>query len=168
MERVKGIEPSLQAWEARVLPLNHTRAKRQVTDYHDAGRHATNRFNRESGHRETAGRFRSGRNRRWQAHTAHESSCTFGRVTSIWWSAMLAVANSTLRSPGCEPTASNEHRHSALSHLFLPLSLSFLSLFLSDLCELLFNPSGSYLSPAPLLRFSITVSRLKLPAFMIS
>ncbi len=25
MERVKGIEPSLQAWEARVLPLNHTR-----------------------------------------------------------------------------------------------------------------------------------------------
>ncbi len=25
MERVKGIEPSSQAWEARVLPLNHTR-----------------------------------------------------------------------------------------------------------------------------------------------
>jgi hypothetical protein len=25
MERVKGIEPSFQAWEARVLPLNHTR-----------------------------------------------------------------------------------------------------------------------------------------------
>ena len=25
MERVKGIEPSSQAWEARILPLNHTR-----------------------------------------------------------------------------------------------------------------------------------------------
>ena len=24
-ERVKGIEPSLRAWEARVLPLNYTR-----------------------------------------------------------------------------------------------------------------------------------------------
>ncbi len=26
MERVKGIEPSSQAWEAHILPLNHTRA----------------------------------------------------------------------------------------------------------------------------------------------
>src|SRR5436190_3949783 len=25
LERVKGIEPSSQAWEAHVLPLNHTR-----------------------------------------------------------------------------------------------------------------------------------------------
>ncbi len=25
MERVEGIEPSFQAWEAHVLPLNHTR-----------------------------------------------------------------------------------------------------------------------------------------------
>ena len=25
MERVEGIEPSYQAWEARVLPLNYTR-----------------------------------------------------------------------------------------------------------------------------------------------
>ena len=25
MERVKGIEPSSRAWEAHVLPLNHTR-----------------------------------------------------------------------------------------------------------------------------------------------
>lgn len=25
MERVKGIEPSSHAWEARILPLNHTR-----------------------------------------------------------------------------------------------------------------------------------------------
>ena len=25
LERVKGIEPSSQAWEARILPLNHTR-----------------------------------------------------------------------------------------------------------------------------------------------
>ncbi len=25
VERVKGIEPSFQAWEAHVLPLNHTR-----------------------------------------------------------------------------------------------------------------------------------------------
>ena len=28
MERVKGIEPSSQAWEARILPLNHTRLHR--------------------------------------------------------------------------------------------------------------------------------------------
>ena len=27
MERVKGIEPSSQAWEAHVLPLNHTRVE---------------------------------------------------------------------------------------------------------------------------------------------
>ena len=27
MERVKGIEPSSQAWEAHILPLNHTRFK---------------------------------------------------------------------------------------------------------------------------------------------
>ena len=26
VERVKGIEPSSQAWEAHILPLNHTRA----------------------------------------------------------------------------------------------------------------------------------------------
>ena len=25
LERVKGIEPSSHAWEARILPLNHTR-----------------------------------------------------------------------------------------------------------------------------------------------
>ena len=25
MERVKGIEPSSQAWEARILPMNYTR-----------------------------------------------------------------------------------------------------------------------------------------------
>jgi hypothetical protein len=25
LERVKGIEPSSQAWEAHILPLNHTR-----------------------------------------------------------------------------------------------------------------------------------------------
>jgi hypothetical protein len=28
VERVKGIEPSYAAWEAAVLPLNYTRAKR--------------------------------------------------------------------------------------------------------------------------------------------
>jgi hypothetical protein len=27
MERVKGIEPSSQAWEARILPLDHTRTE---------------------------------------------------------------------------------------------------------------------------------------------
>jgi hypothetical protein len=27
VERVKGIEPSSQAWEAHILPLNHTRKK---------------------------------------------------------------------------------------------------------------------------------------------
>ena len=31
MERVKGIEPSSQAWEARILPLNHTRAPTAAT-----------------------------------------------------------------------------------------------------------------------------------------
>src|SRR2546430_11168768 len=35
MERVKGIEPSSQAWEARILPLNHTR-KRLVNFISDA------------------------------------------------------------------------------------------------------------------------------------
>ena len=29
MERVKGIEPSSQAWEARVLPLNYTRVEHE-------------------------------------------------------------------------------------------------------------------------------------------
>ena len=29
-ERVKGIEPSSQAWEARILPLNHTRCCRPI------------------------------------------------------------------------------------------------------------------------------------------
>ena len=33
MERVKGIEPSSQAWEARILPLNHTRAAEAVVVY---------------------------------------------------------------------------------------------------------------------------------------
>ena len=28
LERVKGIEPSSQAWEAHILPLNHTRTVR--------------------------------------------------------------------------------------------------------------------------------------------
>ena len=27
LERVMGIEPTSQAWEARILPLNHTRSK---------------------------------------------------------------------------------------------------------------------------------------------
>ena len=30
LERVKGIEPSSQAWEARILPLNHTRVLRPI------------------------------------------------------------------------------------------------------------------------------------------
>ena len=37
MERVKGIEPSSRAWEAYVLPLNHTRTGRQwCNQAHDA------------------------------------------------------------------------------------------------------------------------------------
>ena len=28
LERVKGIEPSYEAWEAAVLPLNYTRSER--------------------------------------------------------------------------------------------------------------------------------------------
>jgi len=30
LERVKGIEPSLEAWEASVLPLNYTRVPKNV------------------------------------------------------------------------------------------------------------------------------------------
>ena len=30
LERVKGIEPSSQAWEARILPLNHTRNRWEI------------------------------------------------------------------------------------------------------------------------------------------
>ena len=33
LERVKGIEPSSQAWEARILPLDHTRANRNRTQF---------------------------------------------------------------------------------------------------------------------------------------
>ena len=33
VERVKGIEPSSQAWEARILPLNHTRLRPVARDY---------------------------------------------------------------------------------------------------------------------------------------
>jgi hypothetical protein len=37
MERVKGIEPSSQAWEARILPLNHTRfAEEFLADWMEA------------------------------------------------------------------------------------------------------------------------------------
>jgi hypothetical protein len=31
MERVKGIEPSYEAWEAAVLPLNYTRIRRDFS-----------------------------------------------------------------------------------------------------------------------------------------
>ena len=31
MERVKGIEPSYEAWEAAVLPLNYTRSASNST-----------------------------------------------------------------------------------------------------------------------------------------
>jgi hypothetical protein len=31
MERVKGIEPSYEAWEAAVLPLNYTRLRQTAT-----------------------------------------------------------------------------------------------------------------------------------------
>ena len=34
MERVKGIEPSSQAWEARILPLNHTRVRASINKTH--------------------------------------------------------------------------------------------------------------------------------------
>ena len=33
MERVKGIEPSSQAWEARILPLNHTRLRSAARNF---------------------------------------------------------------------------------------------------------------------------------------
>ena len=33
LERVKGIEPSSQAWEARILPLDHTRPA-MIYSYH--------------------------------------------------------------------------------------------------------------------------------------
>lgn len=34
MERVKGIEPSYEAWEAAVLPLNYTRTPRILCGFH--------------------------------------------------------------------------------------------------------------------------------------
>jgi hypothetical protein len=37
MERVKGIEPSSQAWEARILPLNHTRLRPDSVGLRRAG-----------------------------------------------------------------------------------------------------------------------------------
>ena len=36
MERVKGIEPSLEAWEAPVLPLNYTRKGQGMTKFSDS------------------------------------------------------------------------------------------------------------------------------------
>jgi hypothetical protein len=33
LERVKGIEPSLLAWEAKVLPLNYTRINVNFNQY---------------------------------------------------------------------------------------------------------------------------------------
>ena len=37
MERVMGIEPTLFAWEAKVLPLNYTRVPQIVIAARDAG-----------------------------------------------------------------------------------------------------------------------------------
>jgi hypothetical protein len=34
LERAKGIEPSSQPWEGRILPLNHTRPGALATSYH--------------------------------------------------------------------------------------------------------------------------------------
>ena len=36
LERVKGIEPSSQAWEARILPLNHTRLRGEAASARQA------------------------------------------------------------------------------------------------------------------------------------
>ncbi len=33
MERVMGIEPTLLAWEAKVLPLNYTRKRKWINKY---------------------------------------------------------------------------------------------------------------------------------------
>ena len=41
LERVKGIEPSSQAWEAHVLPLNHTRITVGTLLYQGLNRPAT-------------------------------------------------------------------------------------------------------------------------------
>jgi hypothetical protein len=41
MERVKGIEPSSQAWEARILPLNHTRNQGCLIPYPISSRRAS-------------------------------------------------------------------------------------------------------------------------------
>ena len=48
MERVKGIEPSSQAWEAHILPLNHTRiaaAAARANPFLSDPRSGCNRFN---------------------------------------------------------------------------------------------------------------------------
>src|ERR1044071_5788412 len=44
VERVKGIEPSSQAWEAHILPLNHTRIPPTTFAYQGPGRIATQAF----------------------------------------------------------------------------------------------------------------------------
>ena len=38
LERVKGIEPSYEAWEAAVLPLNYTREAADSTTWKSRGR----------------------------------------------------------------------------------------------------------------------------------
>ena len=43
MERVKGIEPSSQAWEARILPLNHTRFRSDACIGFRHGQHSSAR-----------------------------------------------------------------------------------------------------------------------------
>ena len=37
VERVRGIEPPFQAWEARVLPLNYTRNRHDLTNLRPRG-----------------------------------------------------------------------------------------------------------------------------------
>jgi AhpD family alkylhydroperoxidase len=49
MERVKGIGPSSQAWEARILPLNHTRTRHSVRLYFKCVKRAVETAPRRSG-----------------------------------------------------------------------------------------------------------------------
>src|SRR6204780_5313534 len=106
MERVKGIEPSSQAWEARILPLNHTRvlsvtlpfqfflASLQIT----LGRTASAPRVIPAASAEVAGRLVSPVRRRAEASRAGVARRSFG----AWLDGRVAPARPTIcRRLGC-------------------------------------------------------------------
>ena len=79
MERVKGIEPSSQAWEARILPLDHTRFQRTTKGLADVPR----RCNLEVGARDlhVTGRQKDGLHHRGtEAQRPEKKGCGMEEV----------------------------------------------------------------------------------------